>query len=937
MSDTAPRWIACMPGVLLLLLAGSTASTLARADQTSTSTPMPSVQEVTVTGTLIPEPDQAAAPALTVITERDLQLKGFADVTDALQQSSFSTGSVQGPQLSYGFTQGARTLSLFGLQPNYVKYLVDGLPFADYPALYNGTDTFTSIGGIPTALVDRIDILPGGQSSLYGSDAIAGVVNIILKRKLAGLEASARYGFTKDGGGVEKLFALADSFEVGRATLLLGAQYDRTLPIWGYQRRYTDQFFSQGTTPQTAERDWRVLGFFGPAGDGTNAYYFEDPARCANVARLFGGSVALQTRENFGQYCGTTRSGFYTINNGDHSAQGYMRGTFHLAEQSELYADLLLSNDVALYSNGAGIYDSSFVTNSPYDNYYDPRLGDFVNLHHVFAPEEVGSLSSTLSDSTTNLYRGTAGVRGRLGATWRYDLSATYNSQRLTEHQFTQLTNATLDFYAPLFGPNLGPDPFGFGSSTFEPDYPAFYRPLTPQQLAAMDGFYVNHSRTGNTLFRAQLTGSGLVHLPAGNVDASFVLEGGRQNWDYVPDPGFASNAFFGFTSSGASFGSRTRAAATSEIRIPVFHSLTADISARYDDYKVEDSHVHKPTAMLGLDYEAAAWLQVRGRVGTAFKTPTLSDEFQGKSGYYVQATDYWQCALHGYSGSALATCPYPANLLFGQTEGNPRLQPVNATVWSTGIELTPKEGLTLDADYLHWTIDNEVGTQSSDQILRTEGACRLGQLNITSPTCQQALALVTRDPVTQQLVSVLTPKVNISRESLDVFTLSASYRWHTRDFGLFSLDGAWTDEVRHHFQQFPGDPTIDLLTDPYYSTEFKSKTNASISWDRKEWGATLYANRVGRSPNYLAALYPEGYATPGAGTLQPWTLVNLNLRYRLSAALELSATITNVFNKMPPIDRSYPGTFNQPFNTQNYNNYGSAYRIEVHYRASGQ
>ncbi|WP_155741880.1 TonB-dependent receptor plug domain-containing protein, partial [Xanthomonas graminis] len=88
-----------------------------------------------------------------------------------LQKSSFATGGVQGGQSSNTFTQGAKTVSLFGLPPGYVKYLIDGRPMSNYPALYNGSDTFNNISGIPIDLVDRIEILPGGQSSLYGSDA----------------------------------------------------------------------------------------------------------------------------------------------------------------------------------------------------------------------------------------------------------------------------------------------------------------------------------------------------------------------------------------------------------------------------------------------------------------------------------------------------------------------------------------------------------------------------------------------------------------------------------------------------------------------------------------------------------------------------------------------------------------------------------------------
>ena len=114
-------------------------------------------------------------------------------------------------------------------------------------------------------LVDSVDVLPGGQSSIYGSDAIAGVVNIHLKKKMDGPEADVRYGWTKDGGGTDRRIALADGFTAGGFSLVVGGQYEKIEPIWGYQRRLSDQYFAQGSSPQTAERDWLTFGYFGAA------------------------------------------------------------------------------------------------------------------------------------------------------------------------------------------------------------------------------------------------------------------------------------------------------------------------------------------------------------------------------------------------------------------------------------------------------------------------------------------------------------------------------------------------------------------------------------------------------------------------------------------------------------------------------------------------
>jgi iron complex outermembrane recepter protein len=889
------------------------------------------LEEVVVTGSLIPQSKVETATPVTMITAEDLQVRGYANIADALQQTSFSTGSVQGPQFSYGFTQGAKTLSMFGLSPSYVKYLIDGLPMSDYPALYNGTDTFVSIGGIPMSLVERIDILPGGQSSLYGSDAIAGVVNIVMKKKVEGLTADARVGFTSAGGGNEKTFSLADGWTLGRLNVLAGIQYDDTKPIWGYQRGLTSQYFANGTTPQTAERDFLVFGYFGPNGDGSDAYYFQDPANCGNVSALYGGSVQLASRPNRGQYCGTTRSGFYTINNGAKNTEAYVRATFDLNSHVELYTDFLGSNDKTYFANPGQAYVTYYDPNNPYAYFYDPNLNDYINLQHIFSPEEIGNLDSTFSDTISNSWRGSVGARGSIARGWSYDVSASYSQQKLTEHTFTQLTQKIEDFFAPIFGPNLCPDVNACGY-VFTPNYADFYKPITPAQNASFSGFFVNHSLTESTLFRGQLTNASLFKLPGGDAGIALVAEGGRQAWEYLPDPGFQTNEFFGFTSSGASFGSRTRSALTTELRLPVLNMLTVTGSGRYDNYKLSDSSISKATYTLGLEFRPLATLLARARYGTAFKAPTLSDQYQGLSGFYTGATDYYQCALHGYTGSNLANCPYPAGgSVFGQTSGSTKLQPINADVWNAGIVWAPVERMSLDVDYLHWRINDEVTIQSSDQLLRTEASCRLGQLDINSPTCVAALSQVTRNG-SLQLESIFIPKVNVSQESLDALTLTGNYLWRTAAFGAFRFELAWTDMLKHQYQQYAGDPFIDLIRNPYYSTDFKSRVNGSVTWDKDDLSTTMSFIRNGRIPNYLATLYPAGYATPGAGTLSPYTQINMNFRYTISQRLQASATIVNLFNAMPPTDNSYNGLTNQPYNIFNYNPYGRSFRIELKY-----
>ncbi|HEY8682653.1 MAG TPA: Plug domain-containing protein, partial [Rhodanobacter sp.] len=225
---------------------------------TTTDSKVKRLQAVTVTGSLIPSSEIETAQPVITITAQDMKARGFSTVAEALQQASFATGSVQGQQNTNSFTTGAETLSLFGLPVGFTKYLIDGRPMGNFPGLYNGSDTFNSISGIPADLVDHIDILPGGQSSLYGSDAIAGVVNIVLKKHVDAPTLDVRYGWHKDGGGADRRISFADSFNAGKFNSLLGLQFENTQPIWT-RDRLTKTYFNDGTSPATAERDSVVI------------------------------------------------------------------------------------------------------------------------------------------------------------------------------------------------------------------------------------------------------------------------------------------------------------------------------------------------------------------------------------------------------------------------------------------------------------------------------------------------------------------------------------------------------------------------------------------------------------------------------------------------------------------------------------------------------
>ncbi|MEY2169258.1 MULTISPECIES: TonB-dependent receptor domain-containing protein [unclassified Rhodanobacter] len=916
------------------------------------------LEAVTVTGSLIPQTQIETATPVITITADQMKARGFTSVAQALQQASFATGSVQGMQDTNSFTTTAETLSMFGLPVGFVKYLVDGRPMGSFPGLYNGSDTFNSISGIPMDLVDHVDILPGGQSSLYGSDAIAGVINIVLKKHVDAPTIDVRYGWYGDGGGASRRISFADSFTLGKWTSLVGAQFESTQPIWRRDRSLTSTYNTHGTSPETASRDYLVLTAY--SNDGTKpGYQFMDPNNCANVSSQWGGTETKQHRTPQGDYCGS----FYTPGAGtltldSKQVNAYTHNTFDINDNVQLYGDLLYNYSEKKFTNGSSTtwWGTSVATTQGAGYFWDPTVhgGSLMLLQHGFAPEEVGGYRNIMSKEYENSYMLTLGARGTFGqSNWDYDLGFTHSDDKLIDRSFQRLAGPMEAYFSKhVLGPQLGTYS---GYPVFEPNYAAMYNPVSPTDFKGFTGYSTSHAKTWDNMLRGQVTNSSLFALPGGDAGVAVVLEGGNQGWDSTPDPrlmqnttvdygnGFTySTPYYWGTSATPGAGHRSRYAATTEFKLPLLQQLTMDVSGRYDSYKVGSGTVSHGTYMIGLEYRPFDSLLLRGRYGTAFKVPTLSDEFQRPSNYYNSVTDYLNCGRLGFSGANIAKCPslYESVQFKGTTMGNPALKPITATVWTYGVVWAPVERMSVSVDYLHWNISNEVNQMSADGLSNDEYLCDIGTIAPTSETCKVAFSLIQRGPGRTQngiallgnISGITTPKVNVSREQVNAINAHFDYGMEIGAYGKLVWAASYSDLLKHSYQDYPQDAPIDLLRHPGWSTDFKSKANASLTWMKDKWSTTLYVNRYGRTPNYLAS-HLDNYTDKGTGRLGAWTLWNASVTYNPMKNLGISLQVSNLFNKMPPVDNSYPGTTWGPYNSDNYNPYGRAFYLEANYK----
>jgi len=887
------------------------------------------LQAVVVTGSLIPQAEIETASPVIKITAEDLSKQGFATAYDALKASPVANGSVQGNLSSGGFTQGAQTISLFGLPVNYTLFLINGKQMTNYPLAYNGSNAFTDLSNIPVAMIDHIDIVPGGNSAIYGSAAIAGVVNIVLKQKYEGVDLDFRGGGYTDGGGQNQRLQLSGGHTWGNLDASFALELLNQEPIFASQRSTTDSLNDNPTLngqPAIPSRSFLIVDGF------TGQYIDPGAATCAPLSYLFNNTTSYSYRPGKGYYCGTT--GQYqatSLLNQNKSGSLYTNLVYHINDHTEAYAQILFSSSAPKYNIGGSFqfWESNEQFTHPGTGYFwNPTapnpfgsLGDLQLWQHIVAPEEYGGASGAGAETvyTRNL-NAALGVRGSFSSDsdWNYD--AYYNrSQANTDDSYQHFIKSAIDNY--YLGPQQGTY---YGYPVYTPDPSKLYTPLTPATFNSLTQRVDNKSVAWNQNVNLTITNSSLFHMPAGDVGFAATAQAGQDQLHNAIPAFIADGDALGLTGSEAS-GSRKNYGIGTEFRIPVFKMLTADLSGRYDKYTFAGNSASKFTYKLGLEFRPWDSLLLRGNYATAFRAPDLVNVF-GSNGFFTSDTDYFLCREAGFGPSTYQNCPQYSTQFFGVNGSSSNLQDVTAKTLTYGFDWSPTPKMNFSVDYQRVQIKNEVTQLSIDQLLQDEADCLIGQtvggapIDPNSPSCQLYESLVQRSPANSPvspngLISVTTYPINASSESESGLVANGSYKFDMGRAGSLSLNGNYYVEFKHTFQQFPGDPVIDVYHNPIY-TDWKSTFSGSATWDIGNWSTTLYAQRYG-------SIWNAGQTA----TLPPWILWNGSVKYNVAPEASIQVSVNNIFNKMPPVDKT---ASNFPyFNTYNYNPYGRAVWVE--------
>ncbi|MBT2745798.1 MULTISPECIES: TonB-dependent receptor [unclassified Lysobacter] len=866
---------------------------------------MTELESIQVTGSRIPRAQIEGPAPVTVMTAQEIKANGFTTVPDVLRAMTQNGGETQSQQSASGadFSPGAQQVDLRGLGPNHTLVLVNGRRIADFPMPFKGRSNFTDISNIPLGMVDRIEILTGSASAIYGSDAISGVVNFILKKQADGTTVDMRMGDTTRGGGESFNLSVSSGYSNDRFSAIYGFELQSQNPLWAYERARQD---STRDAPSDSARAAR-RAFLRTNWDDE---YLDPGAACDGLARLNGGTTHRASRPGWGAdgedgfYCGSEEAiGYGTMISEREGVNAYASLSYRFDNDTEWFADLQLGYHKLSMFRDVGNWSYQAPDGNEQGYFFNQATDQVEYWQRQFSPEEMGGLSAGTIRNRQKTFSLTTGFKGRWGEHWDWETALSHSQYQSTISWPQIVASKANDLF---LGPQLGTDDDGF--PIFNADPERLYRPLTRAEYDSIAARTTYQPKSRTDALSLTFTNTELFTLPAGAAGFAGTLEVGSQSYNLRPDP-LATQYYYYSWRDADGHGSRDRWAAAGELRLPLLDSLNFSVAGRYDQYRYSGHSIDKFTYSAGLEWRPVESLLLRGSYGTAFRAPDLHYLYAGEGNSESSGVDYYRCRSEE-PGTQFSDCSFSDENVVVTRRGNRKLDPETSTAWTAGLVWSPLANLDFSLDYFNIDLRDQVQDLRIDGILQDEASCRLGQrpdgsaVDANSPTCIDALARVGRSD-DGSLYSAFVNPINIARERTNGVDFNARYRLETA-IGTFRFNGNYSWVREHESQQYAGDRVEDQFAVNSGFDIPRSKASASVSWDKNRWTATLHGERLGKLPNYDS--YQESYDPADGGS--PWIgatyRYNLSLQYRFTDHAQLALSVTNLFDKLPPKDASY-------------------------------
>ncbi|GAB3063071.1 TonB-dependent receptor domain-containing protein [Stenotrophomonas tumulicola] len=922
-----------LPAGIALALSPSFASAQEAAASGTTD-----LDRISVTGSRIRQASMETAQPVIALQRADIEKQGFTSVADIVQNLA-ATGSPaisRNDALTSGEEVGGQYVDLRNLGPERTLVLLDG------KRMGTSTGGYTDLAAIPTSVVERIEVLTDGASAIYGSDAIAGVINIITRKNFDGLEASVYRGQYGQGDGDKETYNFVYGQTGDRGSITFGAEYSKEKPVFAKNRRYSrypNGQWHQSPNETEGANGWSAASNKGVLIDGDDNWYVLNPGASGS---------SLSDFHEFGLDDYTNASEEMWLQNKLERRSVFANGNFDLTDNVRATANVLYTKRTAT-SQIAGYPYQSEVYETPLsaDSAFNP-LGEDANFIRR------GSEVPRQTESEQETFRFSAGLEGSFQFAdkyWDWDVGYVYNQNK-------GVKTGTGDLFIPNVQNAVGPsfiDAGGVarcgtegavisGCTPWNPLLP--YGATGAGALAGNEAlqnylFLPSHDTYTNTtkVYSANIAGS-LFTLPAGDLAIAAGYEHREESGEYNPDALLQS----GLSTSLA--GAPTRGDYDLdefylELNVPILadlpfaKELSLDMAGRYSDYSTFGDTVN---SKFGLKWKPIDDLLIRGTYATGFRAPNISNLYGGVSQTFDSYTDPCDtsfgsasrnpsvaaaCGAAGLpadfrqitSGGAVSTGPGTQSYSAFESGSNAELKPETSKTWTAGFVYSPNfvQGLDVSLDWWKIRIDNVIAAESVTSILNQ---CYV--LGIDS-ACDR-FDRGTEGRTTGQVVDVTRTLINGGYQETSGYDLGVKYRLPELAIGNFTID--WkTTYVDYLEYKRDNEAETPVEQSTGWEGNFRVRSNLNVDWSYGNFGvnwgvryfsgmkeACSYDMDGGRECNQPDFSSPYTLAQPtrkvGSNTFH-----DLQIRYNAPWDATISLGANNVFNHEGPVMYSQPNS----------------------------
>lgn len=857
---------------------------------------------VSVTGSRIGRSEIEGPSPVTILGGEELQKQGFSTVRDALLTVSQATGQVDTDMDQAGGTPNGQFVNLRGLGPGYTLVLLNGKRVANYPQAYDFRSAAVSLGSIPTGAIERVEILSGGSSAIYGSDAVAGVINIITKSNFDGDEFRLRGGVTGEGGGDSLLAQWVGGRSGDRWTMTYALEHHNRSAIGAWQRDFMDSnrhnpaYRDDPAAAPSVEAVYLNVtgtGYVWPDASGNLVTSPEAAERACHGTNPGYEMFHLNGVDRCGDYAYDSR---YSIQNEINQYSGLLSVEYDITPSTQVYA-----NALATKSDNRGYNKHGFHFYSSPTYVYDQTLGE-VTLRRRFTPEEFGHRQEPVRYNDRS-YSINAGLKGFLDSGFDWDFGLSHSSYETEIKRRFFVTDRLRDYF---LGELSGYTSDGLEIRDVQVD--RLFSPLPLDAYEDISTVFVNRGESEVTGAQFVLTGD-LFDLPAGTVQMATVVEAVREKFLLLPDertrPDHDGDRIFNWTAVVAG-GERDRYALGVEFSVPLLSTLSANVAGRYDRYDDVSDVGGALTWQAGLEWRPLDSLLLRSTYATSFRAPEMTYLFSSLSSNFYWLTDIYNCRLDGLAPSA-PECTSGSGDYYTQVQGtysgNSALEEEKGNSLTVGMVWDIAEATSLSVDYYRIELENSVSEIDRIFLMGQEADCRLGStvsgeaVDINSPSCQFYTGLVERNDA-GDVTSYSSYPINQSMSRTEGVDVGLRQGFDLGSWGRIDTRFGYTIVVGLESQLFPGDEWINERDNLQYRN-FRSKANWQGTWSRDAWQATVYGYRWGSLPNYATT-----------DRIGPHIIWNAGVSRQITPNATLRFSVNNLFNRFHPRDdtfTSYP------------------------------